>query len=85
VLLTYDTGQSTRGRLADLKIFSSIMAKGWITAKSTVGQDDGGAEIVSTGCGPATFLLLRFLGQHKLAARTGRHGGPAGRPSGVTC
>jgi len=48
------------GTLNLLQFLDWVMARGWIAARSTLGQIDYGAEMVSTGNVPATFSFTNF-------------------------
>ncbi len=48
------------GTLNLLQFLDWVMARGWIAGRSTLGQIDYGAEMVSTGNVPATFSFTNF-------------------------
>lgn len=50
----------TSGTVNLLQIFDWIMARGWMPARSTLGQIDYGAELVSTNGAPAMFDFTNF-------------------------
>jgi hypothetical protein len=55
-----DQSNTTAGTVDLLAIFKHVMAKGWISATSTLGQIDYGPELVSTNSTNAKFVVNNF-------------------------
>src|SRR4029077_18740254 len=55
-----ETTNVTSGTVNLLEFFNHIIAKGWISATSTVGAIDYGIELVSTNGADATFQVNNF-------------------------